>query len=62
MSRAKAPPPPVNPDTPTLTREGYFTLPPLKRLQRMTDDELAAVDRFVVRGVTTRCHDTVLVA
>ena len=50
-SRMKALPPPVNLSAPTLTREGYFTLPPLKRLQRMTDDELAAVDRFVVSGI-----------
>ena len=26
-------------------------MPPLKRLQRMSDDELAAVERFVVRGM-----------
>ena len=46
----------MNPDAPTLAREGYFTLPPLKRLQRMTGEELAAVDRFVVRGVTAYPH------
>ena len=39
----------MNTNAPTLTREGYFTVPPLKRLQRMSDDELAAVERFVVR-------------
>ncbi len=51
----------MNPDAPTLTREGYFTLPPLKRLQRMTDDELAAVDRFAVRVVTATRQTTELV-
>ena len=59
LSRVKAPPPPVNPDAPTLNREGYFTLPPLKRLQRMTDEELAAVDRFVVRGAQACKHSGV---
>ena len=50
----KAPPPLINSNAPTLTREGYFTMPPLKRLQRMTDDELAAVDRFVVRSLSLK--------
>ena len=39
---------PVNPSAPTLTKEGYFTVPPFKRLRRLPDDNLRAVDRFVV--------------
>jgi hypothetical protein len=35
-------PPPVNPDAPRLTKDDYFTVPDIKRLQRMRDDELKA--------------------
>ncbi len=40
--------PPANPNAPTLTREGYYTSPPLKLLRRLGDEELAALERFVV--------------
>ena len=32
--------PPLNPNAPVLTKEQYFTVPPLKRLRRATDEEL----------------------
>lgn len=38
----------INPHAPTLTRLGYFTVPSLRRLQRLSDAELRAVPRFVV--------------
>lgn len=37
-----------NPNSPTLTREGYFTVPPVALLRQLTDGELAAVERFVL--------------
>ena len=40
--------PPKNPNAPTLTREGYFTVPGIKQLQRMRDEELTTVQRFVI--------------
>ncbi|BDA51457.1 probable inactive phenolphthiocerol synthesis polyketide s at N-terminal half [Coccomyxa sp. Obi] len=41
-------PPPVNPQAPRLTKDDYFTVPDMRRLKRMRDDELKAVERFVV--------------
>ncbi len=32
--------PPVNANAPVLVREGYFTVPDIRRLRRMSDDEL----------------------
>jgi hypothetical protein len=32
--------PPVNPNAPKLTKEGYFTIPPMKHLQRLRDEQL----------------------
>ena len=40
--------PPKNPNAPTLTKEGYFTVPGIKLLRRMTDEELLTVERFVI--------------
>lgn len=40
--------PPLNPRAPTLTRPGYYTVPSMRRLRRMTDAELRAVPRLVV--------------
>jgi Nucleoporin autopeptidase len=39
---------PDNPAAPTLTRDGYYTAPPLKLLRRLGDEQLAALERFVV--------------
>ena len=39
---------PINPNGPTLTKTGYFTVPSIKRLQRMSDSELREVPRFVI--------------
>lgn len=33
-------PPPVNPEAPRLTKDDYFTVPDMRRLRRMADDEL----------------------
>ena len=30
----------MNPHAPVLSKEDYFTVPPVKRLRRFTDDEL----------------------
>ncbi len=38
-------PPPVNPGAPRLTKDDYFTVPDMKRLRRMRDDELKARHR-----------------
>lgn len=38
----------INPNCPLLTKSGYFTAPSIRRLQHMSDDELAAVPRFVI--------------
>lgn len=35
-------------NAPTLTKEGYFTLPPINLLRRLPDGELAYVERFVI--------------
>ena len=35
-------------DSPKLTKSGYFTVPSIRRLQRMRSEELAAVPRFVI--------------
>ena len=35
-------PPPVNPGAPRLTKDDYFTVPDMKRLRRMRDEELKA--------------------
>lgn len=32
--------PPMNPHAPVLSKEDYFTVPPVKRLRRFTDNEL----------------------
>ena len=37
-----------NPRAPKLTLSGYYTVPSIKRLARMTDKELEAVPRFVI--------------
>ena len=34
--------PPVNPRAPTLTKPGYYTVPPIKRLRRYSDAQLQA--------------------
>ena len=47
-AKAKRAPPQDNPAAPTLTREGYYTVPPLKLVRRMGDGQLAALERFVV--------------
>ena len=39
---------PDNPAAPTLTRDGYYTVPPLKLIRRLGDAQLAALERFVV--------------
>ncbi|CAL8465609.1 g5145 [Coccomyxa elongata] len=39
---------PVNPGAPRLTKDDYFTVPDMRRLKRMHDDELKAVERFVI--------------
>lgn len=39
---------PDNPAAPTLTREGYYTSPPLRLLRRLGDGQLAALERFVI--------------
>jgi Nucleoporin autopeptidase len=46
--KPKRAPQPENPATPTLTRDGYYTVPPLKLLRRLGDGQLAALERFVV--------------
>ena len=38
----------VHADSPKLTKSGYFTVPSIRRLQRMRSEELAAVPRFVI--------------
>ncbi|KAK9829172.1 hypothetical protein WJX72_004291 [[Myrmecia] bisecta] len=40
--------PPLNPNAPRLTKPSYFTVPPIKRLRRMTNAQLESVPRFVV--------------
>lgn len=62
---------PVNPDAPTLTKADYFTVPPIKRLRRMTDNELQVTHlywtsakpvifsqrmRSVVKGALSQTH------
>lgn len=37
-----------NPRAPLLTKEGYFTVPSLRRLQVMSDDQLESLPRFVI--------------
>lgn len=39
---------PDNPAAPMLTRDDYYTAPPLKLLRRLGDAQLAALERFVV--------------
>lgn len=38
--RAQRQRPPVNPEAPILTKKGYYTVPPVKRLKRMTNQQL----------------------
>lgn len=38
--RAQRQRPPVNPEAPILTKTGYYTVPPVKRLKRMTNQQL----------------------
>jgi hypothetical protein len=38
--RAQRQRPPVNPEAPVLTKTGYYTVPPVKRLKRMTNQQL----------------------
>jgi Nucleoporin autopeptidase len=38
----------INPNAPRLTREYYYTIPPLNQLQQLSDAELARVEQFVV--------------
>ena len=40
--------PPPNPNAPTLTLPGYFTVPSLKKLQRLSDADLRAVPGLVI--------------
>ena len=47
-AKPKRAPQPDNPAAPTLTRDGYYTAPPLKLLRRLGDEQLAALERFVV--------------
>jgi nuclear pore complex protein Nup98-Nup96 len=42
---------PANPNAPKLTKAEYFTVPSIKRLQLMSDNELKAVGRFTVGRV-----------
>lgn len=39
---------PLNPRAPKLTRPGFFAIPPLRRLQSLSDTELAAVSGVVI--------------
>lgn len=32
--------PPMNPNAPVLSKEDYFTIPPIKRMRRFSDEEL----------------------
>ena len=47
--------PPVNPNAPQLTLEEYFTVPPLRQLQRLPDDKLK-VSRLGAETVGSRLH------
>lgn len=38
----------ANSNAPMLTKKGYFTVPSIKRLQRMSDSELQHIPRFVI--------------
>ncbi|KAK9834736.1 hypothetical protein WJX74_008822 [Apatococcus lobatus] len=40
--------PPVNSRAPALTKPGYYTVPPIKRLRRYSDQQLREVPHFVV--------------
>ena len=38
----------ISPLAPKLTKAGYFTVPSIRRLQRMSEEELKQVSRFVI--------------
>eukprot|EP00884_Botryococcus_braunii_P010934 jgi/Botrbrau1/19842/Bobra.0124s0078.1 len=54
--------PPINPNAPKLTKKGYFTVPPLKRLQRLRDEQLQPLwssgSKIVARLVPLGLHHT----
>lgn len=66
LGRERPRPPPVNAKAPVLKRDGYFTVPDIKRLRRMSDDklqvlpELSDLQSVPVLDITaragTRCH------
>jgi hypothetical protein len=40
--------PPINLNAPKLTKKGYFTVPPLKRLQRLRDEQLQVLSNSLL--------------
>lgn len=42
------PPAGPNPHAPKLTKPGYYTVPPIEELQKLSDDELSQLDEFTV--------------